>query len=119
MKNFKKIAFGLVVGALALGFSAFTTAHTTTTIHKAKTARMTIENFLVQDQGAGGFSQSSSFSSSNCGGTATLDCGYTVTTSGQSHIPNQSTYNASDINSYVTQGWLTPAPGASAKQYTD
>lgn len=27
MKNFKKIAFGLLVGALALGFSAFTTAH--------------------------------------------------------------------------------------------
>jgi hypothetical protein len=27
MKNFKKIAFGLMVGALALGFSAFTTAH--------------------------------------------------------------------------------------------
>jgi hypothetical protein len=27
MKNFKQIAFGLVVGALALGFSAFTNAH--------------------------------------------------------------------------------------------
>lgn len=26
MKNFKQIAFGLVVGALALGFSAFTNA---------------------------------------------------------------------------------------------
>ncbi|GAB2971986.1 hypothetical protein GCM10027049_02020 [Mucilaginibacter puniceus] len=27
MKNFKKIAFGLMVGALAIGFSAFTTAN--------------------------------------------------------------------------------------------
>lgn len=26
MKNFRKIAFGLLVGSLALGFSAFTTA---------------------------------------------------------------------------------------------
>lgn len=28
MKNFKKIAFGLMVGALAMGFSAFTNAKT-------------------------------------------------------------------------------------------
>lgn len=27
MKNFKKIAFGLLVGVLAISFSAFTTAH--------------------------------------------------------------------------------------------
>lgn len=30
MKNFKQIAFGLLVGALALGFSAFTTGHNNT-----------------------------------------------------------------------------------------
>ena len=30
MKNFKQITFGLLVGALALGFSAFTTAHNNT-----------------------------------------------------------------------------------------
>ena len=29
MKNFKKIAFGLLVGAMAISFSAFTTAHNT------------------------------------------------------------------------------------------
>jgi len=29
MKNFKNIAFGLMVGALAIGFSAFTTANST------------------------------------------------------------------------------------------
>ncbi|RCH54677.1 hypothetical protein DJ568_12725 [Mucilaginibacter hurinus] len=29
MKNFKKIAFGLMVGALAIGFSAFTNVKTT------------------------------------------------------------------------------------------
>jgi hypothetical protein len=29
MKNFKKIAFGLLVGAMALGFSAFTSAKST------------------------------------------------------------------------------------------
>lgn len=27
MKNFKKIAFGLLVGSMAIGFSAFTNAH--------------------------------------------------------------------------------------------
>ena len=30
MKNFKKIALGLMVGALAISFSAFTNAHKTT-----------------------------------------------------------------------------------------
>jgi len=30
MKNFKKIAFGLLVGALAISFSAFTNAHKAT-----------------------------------------------------------------------------------------
>ena len=30
MKNFKKIAFGLLVGAMAIGFSAFTSASTNT-----------------------------------------------------------------------------------------
>lgn len=27
MKNFKQVAFGLIVGAMAIGFSAFTSAH--------------------------------------------------------------------------------------------
>jgi hypothetical protein len=34
MKNFKQIAFGLLVGAMAIGFSAFTNAKTSAQAEK-------------------------------------------------------------------------------------
>ncbi|MEO7045528.1 MAG: hypothetical protein ABI091_09510 [Ferruginibacter sp.] len=37
MKNFKKIAFGLLVGTLALGFSAFTNAKSSNNVNFTKT----------------------------------------------------------------------------------
>jgi hypothetical protein len=41
MKNFKKIAFGMLVGALALGFSSFTNAKRNTTYTFAHIAHST------------------------------------------------------------------------------
>jgi hypothetical protein len=58
MKNFKKIAFGLMVGALAIGFSAFTTPKKlagnwylpTTTISASSPARFDFSNYNPASQ---------------------------------------------------------------------
>jgi len=118
MKNFKQIAFGLILGAMVIGFSAFTNAKTKTVhINKAFSAKTITDDYLVQSGGAGVFAQSADFDSSNCGTAATLPCGYDVTTSGKSNIPNRASYSSSDISNYVSHNWLAADSQSSNAQY--
>ncbi len=109
MKKFQKLALGLIVGAMAIGFSAFTNAHSKSLVkpNKAVKAGMIVDNYLVQSS-LNVFDQLSSAPvASDCGGTATRDCAYSVTSTGKSNIPNQSSYTGSEIDTYVSNGWLT------------
>jgi hypothetical protein len=106
MKNFKQVALGLMVGAMAIGFSSFTNAHHNTFVkHHSAKAGMITDDYIVQPT-LNNFQENASPVSSNCHSTATLQCIYDVTTSGQSNIPDQASYTATNINSYVTAGYL-------------
>jgi len=117
MKNFKQIAFGLMVGALAMSFSAFTSAKKVVVNSAPNAKRSITANFLVQPS-LDSFVQETSASSDNCTGqTSDRDCMYDVTTSGKSNIPNLTSYTKSNIDTYVANGWLTPDAGASLHTY--
>lgn len=120
MKNFKQIAFGLLVGALAIGFSAFTSAHKVTrNATFVKHAGMITEGFIAQTVAGSEFDPESSVDPDNCSTeTTSYSCTYTVTSTGASNIPEQSSYSASDMNSYLghSPAWLT-ANGSSNRVY--
>lgn len=58
MKNFKQIAFGLILGAMVVGFSAFTSA-------KSKSPRLTTVYYGLNEAGTI-YTRSSSDPSGNC-----------------------------------------------------
>ncbi|MBK0380067.1 hypothetical protein [Mucilaginibacter segetis] len=118
MKNFKQLALGLMVGALAISFSAFTNANNNTFVkhHRAVKAGMITDDYIVQPT-LNNFQENASPTSSNCHGTATLQCIYDVTSSGQTNIPDQASYTASNINSYVAAGYLVADPNSHASLY--
>lgn len=120
MKNFRKIAFGLLVGALALGFSAFTSTHKLTrNTTFVKHAGMITEGFIAQTVAGNEFDPESSVDGDNCSdATTSYSCTYTVTSTGASNIPEKSSYTASDMNSYLSHSpaWLT-ANGSANKVY--
>ncbi|NHA02506.1 hypothetical protein G7092_01795 [Mucilaginibacter sp. HC2] len=118
MKNFKKIAFGLLVGAMAIGFSAFTSAKSNNYVRvsKALKAGLIVDNFIVQPT-LDNFTEQSAVNTGMCHSTATRQCAYSVTTTGKANIPDQSSYSADDIDDYVSNGWLSPASGSSAALY--
>lgn len=116
MKNFKQIAFGLMVGALAISFSAFTSAKKVMVNAAPNAKRSITANFLVQPV-LDSFQQETSLSG-DCTGTASdRDCIYDVTTSGKSNIPNQGSYTKANIDTYVSNGWLNPDASASDHLY--
>jgi hypothetical protein len=121
MKNFKQIAFGLLVGALAIGFSAFTTAHKGPSGEKfivKKGAKLSItSDFMVQPT-LDAFQQLASTPASGaCKSTSDRDCVYDVTADGKSNIPNQASYTKSEIDTYVANDWLEPDASSSLAQY--
>jgi len=115
MKKFQKLALGLMVGAMAIGFSAFTNAHTYTHTIKVRKPGMALDAYIVQ--GSTNFTQSSSFDADNCESTSTRYCGYDVTASGQTHITSQGPYTSSQIDTYVSNGWLDPDASATKAIY--
>jgi len=74
MKNFKQIAFGLVVGALAIGFSAFTNAKRVDSNFFVYTSSLHTKAAI---QNAGNY-QSTTLAP--CGGTTANVCGVTLAT---------------------------------------
>lgn len=120
MKNFKQIAFGLLVGAMAIGFSAFTNAKTSAQAEKnLSNKRLSItSNFVIQPS-LDSFQQLATGAdpAANCSGTSDRECTYDVTTSGKTNIPNQASYTKAEIDNYVSHSWLTPDPDSSPALY--
>jgi hypothetical protein len=117
MKNFKQIAFGLIVGALAIGFSAFTNAKKVVSVNAINAKYSITANFLVQPA-LDSFERETSASTDNCSSvTSDRDCVYDVTTTGKSNIPNQASYTKAEIDNYVSHSWIMPDAGASLKLY--
>lgn len=106
MKNFKQLAFGLIVGASAIGFSAFTNAKRVdsnffvyTSSSHTQTAIQTASNY-----------QSTTLSP--CGGTTTNVCGVTLPTAepaGQN--PDAGELASEAANLWTSQQNHTPADG--------
>lgn len=105
----KKIIFGI-----------FTLALFTFFIVKANSSRRTITvDHLVQpatDQFVQ-FEDEPDFN--NCLESADRNCVYDVTASGKANIPDQPTYSAAEIDSYVSQGWAQPNPNSSQALYIE
>lgn len=118
MKNFKQLALGLMVGALAISISSFTNALSKTLVnhHRVVKAGMITDDYIVQPT-LNTFQENASPNPSNCHGSATLQCIYDVTSSGQSNIPDQASYTAANINSYVSAGYLVPDPNSHISLY--
>ncbi|CAM4253133.1 hypothetical protein SAMN06265348_10815 [Pedobacter westerhofensis] len=126
--NFKKAWLGafallLMVGVITLTFAfkaennkvqELANAKAKETVNKKRTITY---NFLVQSS-LNSFTGRTSASNA-CTGTATLNCKYNVTPSGKANIPDQEDepYTASQINAYVTAGYLTVASGSSPGLY--
>ena len=95
MKNFKKIAFGLLVGALAIGFSSFTTG-----------AKRSAGDVFVNEANDGSYTKLSvSYDPSNCS-SASRPCAYSVTAAGASHISG-GTLTSAQITTAINNGWIT------------
>lgn len=113
MKNLKTIALGLMVGAMAIGFSSFTnTPVKKSAKHYAKLGFIA-DSYIVQVNSSnvdGAFQELDAVDPLNCSGSATFKCIYDVTTLGASNIPDEpeTGYTQSQISTYVTNGWLSP-----------
>jgi hypothetical protein len=107
MKNFKKIALALVVGAIAVGFSAFTSNKNVNSnfyvYGLASTAQADIQNF----------NNYAASSIDPCGGTTTNVCGVTLATArpvGQK--PLSSDFSVESGNLWTSQQNHHPADGS-------
>lgn len=118
MKKLHKVALALMVGVLAIGFSAFTNAHSNRLInhHRTVKAGMITDDYLVQT-GSGVFAENAAPDPSSCKSSSSRQCIYDVTTSGQSNIPDQASYSGSDIDTYVSNGWLSSDPSSKPALY--
>jgi len=92
MKNFKKIAFGLLVGAMAIGFSSFTNA--------SKKAA----GDVYAETSNGQYTLINGYNPANCQNTTSNVCAYEVTTSGSSHVT--SSFTSSQAATFVRNGWI-------------
>ena len=95
MKNFKNIAFGLMVGALAIGFSAFTN----------------IKKVAAGDQygntSNGQYTAITNYDPGNCQNVASQPtCGYEVTSAGATHVTGS--FTASQAVTFQSNGWIQP-----------
>lgn len=95
MKNFKQIVFGLLVGALAVGFSSFTNAK-----------RAAGDEYGNQVNGS--YQKlSNAYNPALCENTKSATCGYEVTSAGASHVTS-SNFTAAQAATYQSNGWITP-----------
>lgn len=109
MKNF---IYGLAVAAIALTTSAFTSIPDQTVGKSTRVGAITA-NYLVQPA-VGSFKQFPMGTPE--GGSCFLDsqrqCFYSVTLEGKNNIPDLLTYNTSQIDAYVANGWIEPGSGS-------
>jgi hypothetical protein len=117
ISNTKKIVIALGVAVMAIGFSSFTEMRENMPA-KAKKAGMITANYLVQPS-LNSFAQLGSGTPNNadCKSTSTLNCSYDVTDDGKDNIPDQGSYTATEINTYVANGWLSAHAGSGQRIY--
>ena len=109
----------IMVGVLAIAFSAFKTVHTEVAPfgNKQLKAGMITNDYIVQPSLNNFVQNAGSPSNANCKSTATLSCSYDVTEDGKDNIPDNSSYTATQINTYVSNGWLQTHTGANPALY--
>jgi hypothetical protein len=112
----KNLIYGLVTVAVALGASAFTQM-SDNSIPTAKRAGAITANFLTQPN-VDVFNQlpSGTPTAGDCDLTSQRHCYYSVTPTGKDSIPNLSSYDRSQIDTYVTKGWIVPGSGSQANK---
>jgi hypothetical protein len=105
----KKIIFGI-----------FTLALFTMYVVKANSSRRTITaDHLVQPTTNQFVQLEDEPDFENCLESAARNCVYDVTASGKTNIPDQPTYSATEIDNYVSQGWIQPNPNSSQALYIE
>jgi len=94
MKNFKQIAFGLLVGAMAIGFSAFTNAKT-----------FASGDVFVNRDDSGSYNKiSAPYNPMDCAAD-TPPCAYSVTTAGASHVSGTQ-LTPTQVSTDLANGWI-------------
>lgn len=115
--NINKTILGVVLAIFIIGTGLYTLAAIKEP-SKAPKAKAITANFLV-NKGIDNFEQRGTVDvSTGCSTPASLNCVYTVTASGKANIPNTPPYTNAQISQFVTNGWLTVAPGSSAALYS-
>lgn len=94
MKNFKQIAFGLMIGAMAISFSAFTSA----------TKRAAGDVYANKDDSGTYTKLANPYNSGSCA-TDSPVCAYFVTPSGASHVSGAS-LSSSQITTAINNNWI-------------
>ena len=104
MKNFQKLALGLLVGALAIGFSAFTTPKRVNSNFYVYTSSSHLQADI---QNINNYAASAA---DPCGGLTTNVCGITLTTAKPSgQPPVSSEFSPQEGNLWTAQQTHTPS----------
>ena len=90
----KKLVLGLMLAAVAVGGSAFTTPK-----------KSIVENFLIQPL-TGIFLRVTTANGGCINLLSTLQCRYAVTSAGRLYIPAQAWYTNEDIISFLNAGYI-------------
>lgn len=103
----KKLLFGLMLAAIAVGGSSFTNAKAKKTIG---------ENFLIQPI-PGVFIRAITANGSCLNLLSGYECKYVVTNLGKWYIPSKTTYTGQDVDDYLNDGYLEYSPTSCAGLY--
>lgn len=103
----KKLLFGLMLAAIAVGGSSFTNAREKRTIS---------DNFLIQPI-AGIFIRAVTANGSCLNLLSGWQCKYVVTDLGKWYIPSKTIYTTTDIDEYLDEGYLEYSPTSCAGLY--
>ncbi|MFN0292540.1 hypothetical protein [Pedobacter helvus] len=121
MTNLKKMALGLLVAVLAVGFSAFT-SKSELKEHRALKAGKVVADHIVQI-GTNEFREyllSGTPNDGLCLTPASKDCIYQVTPLGKDEMPEQPVdgYSDEQIEEFLENSWIESAPSSSAALYS-
>lgn len=95
MKNFKQIAFGAMICALAMGFSSFTSA-----------TKIAAGDVYANKDDSGTYNKlANPYTPADCASDTPV-CAYFVTASGAPHVSG-ATLSASQISTDLSHGWIS------------
>lgn len=90
----KKLLFGLMLAAIAVGGSSFT-----------REKRDVTGNFLIQPIG-GTFPRAVTANGSCINLNSGLQCKYAITDLGKDNMPSKMLYDSDDIQEFLNEGWI-------------